>query len=109
MELFKLEDMKGGWFIGNFNPSLLPTDQVEVAVKKYKKGDYEPSHHHKIATEYTVIVTGEVEMNGKPYSAGDIIRIDPGESTDFRVLSEEVITTVVKLPSVAGDKYVNSQ
>lgn len=106
MEKFKLDDMKGGWFIGQFEPTLMPTSEVEVAVKKYKKGDYEKSHYHKIATEYTVIVTGEVEMNGVKYSAGDIIRIDPGEATDFRVMSEEVVTTVVKLPSVAGDKYL---
>lgn len=109
MEVFKLEDMKGGWFIGNFEPTLLATGEVEVAVKKYKKGDYEKSHYHKIATEYTVIVSGEVEMNGVRYAGGDIIRIDPSEATDFRVLSEEVVTTVVKLPCVAGDKYLNNQ
>lgn len=106
MEKFKLDDMKGGWFIGQFEPTLMSTPDVEVAVKKYKKGDYEKSHYHKVATEYTVIVSGEVEMNGMRYEAGDIIRIDPGEATDFRVLSEEVVTTVVKLPCVAGDKYL---
>lgn len=109
MEKFRLDDMIGGWFIGQFEPTLFATSEVEVAVKKYKMGDYEKSHYHKIATEYTVIVSGEVEMNGIRYSTGDIIRIDPGESTDFRVLSGEAVTTVVKLPCVAGDKYLGPE
>ena len=41
MELFKLSDLKGGWFAGNFEPTLYNTSDFEVAVKQYKKGDYE--------------------------------------------------------------------
>jgi anti-sigma factor ChrR (cupin superfamily) len=99
--------MKGGWFAGNFNPTLFTTDDFEVAVKRYKKGDYEKSHYHKVATEYTVIVNGEVQMNGETYITGDIIRIDPGEATDFLVVSETAVTTVLKVPCVADDKYLS--
>jgi hypothetical protein len=28
--------MVGGWIIGNFDPSLLKTNDVEVAIKRYK-------------------------------------------------------------------------
>jgi len=101
--------MKGGWFAGNFDPALFKTRDFEVAVKRYKKGDYEKKHFHKIATEYTVIVSGEVEMNKQRYGAGDIIRIDPGEATDFFVLSDEAITTVLKIPSVANDKFLSEE
>lgn len=94
-----------GWFIGNFEPTLFNTDQFEVAVKYYSKDDHEASHVHKIATEYTVIVLGDVEMNGIKYSKGDIIEIPPGEYTDFKVLSETAITCVVKVPCVKNDKY----
>lgn len=109
MEIFQMSDMKGGWFAGNFEPTLFRTDDFEVAVKCYKKGDYEKKHYHKIATEYTVISHGEVEMNKIKYSAGQIIRIDPGEATDFFVLSDIAITTVLKVPSVAGDKYLSEK
>ena len=51
MKVGKLSDMKGGWFIGNFEPSLFKTNNCEVAIKHYKKGDYESAHYHKIATE----------------------------------------------------------
>ncbi|NBL00057.1 MAG: hypothetical protein EOM50_19015, partial [Erysipelotrichia bacterium] len=81
MKVAKLEDMVKGWFIGNFDPTLIKTNDVEVAVKEYKKGDYEEKHYHKIATEITVIVTGKVKMNGVEYSKGDIIVIEPNEAT----------------------------
>ena len=109
MEVFQLSDMKGGWFAGNFEPTLVRTGDFEVAVKSYKKGDYEKKHYHKIATEYTVITFGEVEMNKIKYSAGQIIRIDPGEATDFLVVSNIAITTVLKVPSVANDKYLSEK
>ena len=51
MKTAKLENMLKGWFIGNFEPTLLRTNDVEVAVKEYKKGDYEELHYHK--TQYT--------------------------------------------------------
>ena len=44
-------------------------------------------------------------MNGNEYVDGDIITIQPGEATDFKVL-EDTITTVIKLPSVKNDKYI---
>ena len=105
MTIDKLDCMIKGWFVGNFEPTVLKTNDVEVAVKKYKAGDYESSHYHKIATEITVIVSGEVEMNGVRYSEGDIIVISPNEQTDFRVL-KDTITTVVKYPGANNDKYL---
>ncbi len=105
MERFNLNDLKGGWFAGNFEPSLYKTGDFEVAVKQYKKGDYEKKHYHRIATEFTVIAYGEVEMNSIKYTAGEIIQIHPGEATDFLVLSDIAITTVLKVPSVDKDKF----
>ena len=67
MKIAKLDDMIKGWFIGNFEPSLCKTNDVEVAVKKYNKGDFEDKHYHKIATEYTLIISGRVRMNNKEY------------------------------------------
>jgi quercetin dioxygenase-like cupin family protein len=105
MKKHKLKEMFKGWVVGNFNPSCYKTDEVEVAVKEYKKGDKEPSHYHKIATEITVIVSGIVLMNSIEYKTGDIITIEPGESTNFEALSD-VVTTVIKVPCVKDDKYI---
>jgi quercetin dioxygenase-like cupin family protein len=105
MKNFNLNNFIGGWFIGNFEPTLYSTNNVEVAVKKYKKGQHEKAHFHKIATEFTVIVDGQVEMSNNIYNSGEIIQIDPGVSTDFKALTD-VTTVVVKIPGASNDKYI---
>ena len=108
MKVAKLESMVRGWFVGDFNPSLFKTREVEVAVMRYKAGDHEARHFHKIATELTVVTQGEVEMNGRRYLAGDIIVIEPGEATDFKAVTD-AMTTVVKVPGALNDKYLSKQ
>lgn len=105
MDAVKLDEMLGGWFIGNFEPSMYKTNDVEVAIKSYKAGDYEGEHYHKIATEFTAIISGKVNMKGVEYREGDIIRILPNESTDFKALTNTV-TVVVKIPGANNDKYL---
>tara|TARA_R110002110_G_scaffold13396_1_gene64076 strand:+ start:1190 stop:1501 length:312 start_codon:yes stop_codon:yes gene_type:complete len=100
-----LDAMIGGWFVGDFEPSVIRTKDFEVAVKKYKAGDKEARHIHKVATELTVIISGKVLMNSQEYDEGSIIQISPNTSSDFEAI-EDTVTVVVKTPSVAGDKYV---
>ncbi|GHT00385.1 hypothetical protein FACS1894108_12310 [Planctomycetales bacterium] len=108
MKTAKINDMTKGWFIGNFNPSLFKTNEVEVAVKSYQKGDREEAHYHKIATEYTAIIAGIVRMNGVEYGAGDIIVMEPHESTDFECLEDGTMNVVVKIPGANNDKFPKS-
>ncbi len=105
MKTARLSEMKRGWFIGDFEPSLDRTCAVEVAVKSYKAGEHEEKHFHKIATEYTVIINGEVEMFGKRFAAGDIVVCEPGDATDFTAISDAT-NVVVKLPGASHDKYI---
>lgn len=108
MKTARLEDMVKGWFIGNFEPSLMRTEDVEVAVKRYAAGDSEGRHYHRRATEYTVIVSGRVRMNGIEYGEGDIIVMEPGEDTDFECLENGTVNVVVKLPGATDDKYIGT-
>lgn len=105
MKVEKITEMKKGWFIGNFEPSLLKTNDVEVAVKKYYRGDYEGTHYHKLAREFTVIISGRVRMFDQEFSEGDIIVVDPGDVTDFTALTDTV-NVVVKIPGANNDKYL---
>jgi hypothetical protein len=99
-----LNDMVGGWMVGNFEPTCLKTSACEVACKHYDAGASEAAHVHRIATEVTLVASGRVAMNGRTFAAGDIIVLQPGEATDFRAL-EKTTTVVVKMPSALGDKY----
>ena len=105
MKKVRLESMLRGWIVGDFSPSLLKTNDVEFAVQSYKAGAYEHWHHHKIATEITVIVSGEAEMAGVRYIEGEIVVIEPNEETDFRAITD-VKTAVVKIPGAKNDKYI---
>jgi quercetin dioxygenase-like cupin family protein len=96
--------MVKGWFVGSFIPTVYSTEEVEVAVKKYKKGEYDVMHFHKIATEITVVVSGNIIMDGNEYKEGDIIVIEPNEQSDFKALTDAVLT-VVKIPGAKNDKY----
>jgi len=100
-----LDEMVGGWFVGDFEPSVIRTKDFEVAVKRYKAGDKEARHVHKVATELTVIISGRVLMNSQEYEKGSIIEIAPNTSSDFEAI-DDTVTVVVKTPSVSNDKYV---
>ena len=104
MKQFRLDDMTNGWFVGDFTPAALRTRDAEVAVKRYAAGDREARHYHKVGTEITLVLTGEVRMSGTTCRAGEIIVLDPGEGTDFAAVTDAT-TVVVKLPSVAADKF----
>jgi hypothetical protein len=104
VKISHLDDMVGGWFMGDFSPAVLRTSAVEIACKHYKAGDVDQCHIHKIATELTLLVSGRVTLNGVEIHPGQIVTTSPGEPAEFRVL-QDAITVVVKTPGVVGDKY----
>jgi len=105
MKALRLDDMVKGWFVGGFEPTALRTQACEVAVKRYRAGDREGVHHHRVATEVTLILEGEVEMCGKRWSAGDIVVVEPGEATGFLAITDAV-NVVVKTPGALDDKHL---
>lgn len=105
MKVDNIDSMIKGWFVGNFEPTLYKTNDVEVAVKEYKKGYAEEKHYHKLATELTVMISGKVKMNDIIYEKGDIIVMEPLEATDFVAL-EDSVNVVVKIPGANNDKYL---
>ena len=105
MKKYNEESLIKGWFVGDFDPTCLRTQNAEVALKRYKAGDKEDPHYHKIATEITFIVSGSVKMNGEVYKEGDVVLVEPGESTDFEAMTESV-NIVVKVPGAQNDKYL---
>lgn len=108
MKKDNLDNMVRGWFVGGFEPSVYKTTNVEVAVQRFKKGDKEKSHCHRIATEITVLVSGKAKMRDRTFVAGDIITVEPGEFTDFEAL-EDSTTAVVKVPGALNDKFMERE
>lgn len=104
MDVYRLEDMTKGWFAGDFAPAALHTQSFEAAVKHYPAGAAEERHFHKIATEITVVVSGEVMIGEQRCTAGDIVVVGPGEAVGFAAITDAALA-VLKVPSVKGDKY----
>jgi mannose-6-phosphate isomerase-like protein (cupin superfamily) len=107
MKSARLEHMVKGWFVGGFAPVAHHSDGCEVALKHYRAGEREGLHHHKVATEITLVVSGRVRMAGREWSAGDIVVLAPGEATDFEALTDAV-NVVVKTPGALDDKYLGA-
>lgn len=95
MKNYQLNDMVRGWIVGKFHPNLYSKD-YEIGFKFYNKGDCEKSHKHLLSDEVTIILFGNVEMNGKQYSEGDIVVQEKGEYTDFHCCSERAITAIYR-------------
>lgn len=106
MKTYKLKDYHRGWFVGDFDNTIIRTPSHELAVKYYVKGDFEDSHRHLLSDEINVVVFGSVSMNGVIYSEGDVIVQEKGEYTDFLCVSDRAIMTVYRTDgSYPNDKY----
>lgn len=105
MENFEVKNFKKGWIIGNFEPSLLKTFYFESALKEYKANDEEPAHYHAVATEWTIVVSGKIQMNDSIFEENKIIEIRPNEVVKFKAITDAK-TMVIKVPSVENDKYL---
>jgi len=104
MKKHHINDFWRGWFIGNFDPSVLKTDQFEVGFLHHPKGEKWPKHYHKIATEYNLLVQGQMIINGQSMTAGDMFVIEPNDIAEPEFL-EDCYIVCVKVPSIPGDKY----
>jgi len=98
-----LDNMKRGWLVGNFEPSILRTEQFEVAYMRHKKGEYWPPHLHKEISEYNVLIRGKMKMNNEIINEGDVFII-PKTMLTHAVFLEDCEVLCIKVPSVPTDK-----
>jgi quercetin dioxygenase-like cupin family protein len=105
MEINRIENMKDGWFVGNFEPSAFKTDLFEVCYKFHEKGEKWDTHYHKIGTEINYLVKGKMIIQDKELNEGDIFILKPYEIANPEFI-EDCTVLIIKTPSVAGDKYI---
>ena len=99
-----METMKGGWFIGNFEPTAHKTNDFEVSIKLHPQGEKWDVHYHKIAREINAIISGNMTLQNTHLHAGDIFVLEPGEIAD-PIFHTDCTIVCVKTPSVLNDKY----
>ena len=98
MKTFKISDMKGGWFVGDFVPSVLKTKKFEVGYHTHKKGDDTSNQYHKDSTEINVIIKGKMIVNKKELKTGDIFVFEPYvvSEADFLEDTELIVVSSFK-------------
>jgi len=106
MKRYNITDMFKGWFIGNFDPSIIKTEEFEVAHHFHEAGyiDEKGSHYHKVATEVNYIIKGDVIVDGVKLTSGDFFVYEPYDNTDVQFISDTDLI-VIKTPSCINDKY----
>ena len=95
--------MKRGWFIGDFEPSILKTSEFEVGFLHHKKGEIWPAHYHQHMREINLLTKGAMRICGQDIVAGDIFVIEKNEIAD-PIFYEDCEIVCVKIPSIVGDK-----
>ena len=104
IERRNIADFKGGWFIGNFEPSIINTSSFEVSVKTHAAGEPWQRHYHKEAIEINYVISGTVQINDETYRQGEFFIVHPGTIVDPSFPLDCCILCV-KTPSVPGDKF----
>ena len=99
-----IQDFRGGWFVGDFNPSLFKNPFFEVAHHKHEKGCETFPHYHKVTNELNYIVSGELMVSGKHLKVGDMWIYEPNEVSDVEFLEDSELI-IVRWPSIPSDKY----
>ena len=105
MKKFRIEEFTKGWIIGNFDPAIYKTNEIEIGMKNFLADETEPSHFQNIATEITMVSSGSIEINGSVFIEGDVILIEPGEISSFKSISASKLLCI-KYPSIPSDKVV---
>lgn len=104
MNVTNIKDYVRGWFIGNFEPSLLKTNDFEIGVLTHPKGEKWPAHYHKETVEYNVLISGKMVVQEKELNSGDVFVFGKGEIAD-PVFLEDCTVVCVKVPSIPSDKF----
>lgn len=108
MKVYKLEDMKGGWYIGDFSPTTFHSKDFEVCYKEHFKGEKWDTHYHKEGTEINLLIKGKMTIQGRELNSGDVFILNPYEIAD-PIFLENCKIVIVKTPSIPGDKYTVSE
>ena len=93
-----------GWIIGNFDPAIIKTTELEIGILDLKAGDKGDFHWHEHHTETNIILSGAAKIGNQLYSEGDIFIFEPFEKSNVEYTKDTKLL-VIKNPAIKGDKY----
>ena len=106
VEICKLDQFVNGWFIGDFEPSILKKTGVELAVMNKKKGiGIHDFHYHEKCTEINVLVKGKMKVNNKFIHENEIFIFKPNVPSVYEYLEDCTFVVFKNKPS-NNDKVI---
>jgi choline kinase len=99
------ENMVRGWFIGDFLPSILRTQEFEVGFGDHFVNQKWPYHIHDDMEEYNYVLEGSLQLSGIDYHTGDFFMFERGTPA-IPSFATHCKIVCIKSPSVRGDKRV---
>lgn len=105
MIISNINNYKGGWIVGDFEPSIYKNKDFEIAIHKHKKEDATFPHYHKITKELNLILSGTIEVSNHILSQGDMWIYEENEVSNVKFITD-VELLIVRWPSVPTDKYL---
>ena len=106
MEVFKLKDMRHGWYAGNFTPTSFSTDLFEACYRTHPKGETWDTHYHEHITEVNLLVSGKMRLQNTELNSGDIFIIKPYEIADPEFLEDCTIMCIKTPGGYTSDKII---
>lgn len=94
-----------GWFVGDFEPSIFKTKDIEIAYMSHKERDKWPFHYHMKAYEYNILISGNMILNSFDIKQGAHFLLRPNEIACPEFITDCYVLCI-KYPSVIGDKYI---
>jgi dTDP-glucose pyrophosphorylase len=105
IEIFKLEDMFRGWFIGNFEPSVYKNCTFEVGYLSHKKNEIWDVHYHNNLTEINLLIEGKMILNDIEINKNEIFVINKKDIA-CPIFLEDCRIICIKIPQILGDKHI---
>jgi hypothetical protein len=105
MQIYKLSEMKDGWFVGDFLPTSFKSKDFELCYKKHYKGEFWDKHYHEKITEINLLIKGKMLINDIELNGGDIFVIEP-YYVSKPIFLEDCEIIIVKTPSITDDKII---
>lgn len=100
-----IDDFIRGWLIGDFEPCIKRTTDLEVAVLQHKRGEKWGFHYHSEAREINILLSGKMMINNIPIKQNSIFIFEQN-MISCPIFLEDCIVLCIKIPSIPTDKYI---
>ena len=105
IDIFNINDMFRGWFIGNFEPAVLKNSGFEIGYLLHKQGEKWDTHYHNNIDEVNLLIKGKMILNDIEIRPNEIFVIKH-KTIACPIFLEDCYIICIKIPFMVGDKTI---